>query len=90
MARRYFVGWTEEQLETLLDDLNTQQAAGKVLTNWSAGDSSAGKQVELSIDERIRRVLWDLHILNPDDYPAEDVARVRRTRMEVYDGDRQS
>lgn len=71
------LAWLEERLQELQED----EVSGTVTTAWGHGDSNASKQVVLSIDERKRRLLNDLSILDPDKYPPE--LSVQNTRVRI-------
>lgn len=81
MAFRYFPAWTETQLETALTTALTQQASGQVVASGGAGSANFTANVQLDIDERIRRLLHDLNLVNPTDYPIADLLLPDRTRV---------
>jgi hypothetical protein len=81
MARLNFptrsIQWLTEQLQ----NVEAEEAAGKSIIEAGQGDSSARKQVLASLEERKRKILHDLIILDPDTYPPEEYLPIRRTRI---------
>lgn len=71
MARtRYFPGESEQTLETALKRVNAEIMAGKTLTSWGSGDSSASKTQQVN-PERLRDMIYhDLNQINPTFWPA--------------------
>lgn len=84
MALNYFIGKTEAWLEAQLGLAQEDLAAGRVVTRVSAGDTESGETIEVNVKERIEMLLNALNALNPTDYPASSVRRVRRTRVQMY------
>lgn len=82
--KKYFPGrelpWLEERLQELQED----EASGKVNTSWGMGDSNSSSQTSLSIDERKRRLLNDLSLLDPDKYPPADNIQISRTQIRFH------
>lgn len=87
MARIYFPGKKQDWLVARLDEVMDEQASGKVVTAWGAGDSNFSKQLDpaLSVDVRMARLLNDLGIIDPDTYPPGSYRRVTRTQTAIYD-----
>lgn len=83
MGLNYFIGrdqaWLEKELKLAQDDL----AKGKTISGVNAGDSGNTKQVQESAKERIKLLLEALRKIAPDDYTADDVARITETRFAV-------
>ena len=87
LARRHFTlpGKSDaeaiEWLEARLTEVEEEQAAGKSLDSWSAGDSSAHKMLDRNLDARTRRrmLLNDLSLLDPVNYDARDHAAITMT-----------
>ena len=75
----YFVGqpkpWLEDQLQKCQEDL----AWGKVLIQWGAGDSSGISRIQLTPEERYKRLYYALSLIAPDDYPP--LKQVTRTKV---------
>jgi hypothetical protein len=74
----YFVGqsktWLEDQLEKCQEDM----AWGKSLIQWGAGDSSGISRVQLSPEERWKRIYYALSELDSTTYPP--IKQVTRTK----------
>lgn len=79
MARRYFPGENQATLEARLTRLNDEQAHGFIAEVASEGLTSR-KEKGLSLDERRRRVLYDLSIVAPATYDPDDYQPVTRTK----------
>lgn len=89
IARPYFYrsgsSVTDEQwqatLEEWLQATQEEILTGRVNTSWSAGDTSAAKQIDSSLPATKRRemILNDLSILDPDTYPPREIFPIRRT-----------
>ena len=79
MPVNYFVGrsrqWLESELRAVQDDI----AAGKTVTSYGAGDISSGKQVEINLDERWRRLYYALYLLAPLEYPLSAISKITVT-----------
>lgn len=79
-----FIGQSREQLETWLTSAQADLAAGKTLSSYGAGDSSASKQVQMTPLERIEKLLYALYLIDPDTYPLTSIKRTNRTQVQVY------
>lgn len=77
---RYFPTKDELWLRNKLDERLEESASGTLMTSWSEGDTSAASQLLNHADETIRRLCWDLSILNPEEFPADMVNPRRRTK----------
>lgn len=86
MARRNFPGKSQTWLEARLEEVLDEQASGKVTSNWGAGDSNVGKTLDNRLDIQTRKnlLLYDLSLLDPDQYPPADVQPVKRTQAVVH------
>lgn len=80
MAFRHFPGQSQATLETALAAVIAEELSGKTVTDVGAGDTSSRKSVQVSINERKRRILHDLCVLDPVTYPPADVLPITRTR----------
>jgi hypothetical protein len=80
MAINYFVGWSQEELEEELVAAQEDLAAGKSTVMAQAGEARSGSQVEISAQERIKQLLKALNLLNPTQYPIDQVTAVTCTR----------
>lgn len=65
-----WLGWVQEEVAT-----------GKVNIGWSAGDTSATKQVDMSLPASKRRamILNDLCYYDPDNWDAREFIDIKRT-----------
>lgn len=79
MAYRHFPGKTEAWLEAALSTLADQEASGRITTTAGEGTIQYSKLVVEGIATRKRKILHDLNILNPTDYPIDDVSLPTRT-----------
>ena len=81
MAFRYFPGkdavWLLAQLDLALAD----QSTGRSVVSASSGDVSFSHLSHLDIDERLRRLKYDLAILDPDTYQPGDYIMPSRTQV---------
>lgn len=66
MARRYFPGWSQANLETKLADLDA--AILDPIASGSTGDTSATHRGMENIQKTREMVLNDLRILDPSTY----------------------
>ena len=64
-----FPGKTEVWLETELDKVLVEQAAGKTMLSAQDGDVGGVHNIQASIRQRKYDILVALTILNPTDYP---------------------
>ncbi len=84
MAVNYFAGKTQTWLETQLASAQADFAAGKTRTSVTSGDVASGSQIEVSVKERIERLLYALYLIDPDTYPLASVSRISRTKLVAY------
>lgn len=73
---------SQEELETELANVQSELMGGRTVTSWSVGDSSAEKNVWLSMPpgQRLRAIAEALSIINPTSYPPDFVQAVTQTR----------
>lgn len=71
------IQWLQERLQWTLEEI----ATGKVNSGWSSGDASGQKYIDTNLPPERRRdlILNDLGILDPENYPPRELARVTRT-----------
>ena len=79
MAFRNFPGKDQQWLETKLNLILEDLAAGKRLTSWGAGSDSASRQVETSAEAVRTMLLNDLYLLDPTTYPLDSFRRIKST-----------
>lgn len=67
---KQWLGWTQDEIRD-----------GKVNVGWSAGDTSASKQVDMSLTAAARRkmILNDLCYYDPDNWDARALIDIKRT-----------
>lgn len=80
MALNKYLGWSQSELETLLREIQEDNAAGKATIQAGAGDASSSSRVEKSNDQRMNEVLYALFVLDPDTYPAASIRSITQTR----------
>lgn len=73
MAFRHFPGKNQDWLEAKLNKILEDIVAGKTTSEWEADGLKVGKHVHSTLPpERIRdMLLHDLHLEDPDTYPAD-------------------
>lgn len=81
MARLNFPTRSLEWLTQQLQNIEAEEASGKTIIEAGQGDSNSRKQVLASFEERKRKIIHDLIILDPATYPSEDYLPIRRTRV---------
>jgi len=79
-AFRHFPGKPQAWLETELDKVLADLAAGKTVQSYTAGDSSGSELVSISIMRRKEMILSDLNKIAPDTYPRATTQPARITR----------
>jgi hypothetical protein len=79
-AFRNFPGKTQGWLETELEKVLADQAAGKTVVEYSGGDSSGKELIAMSTQRRKDMILSDLNQLAPSTYPRVSTIAARRTR----------
>lgn len=79
-----FIGQSQETLEAWLREAQEDLAAGKTITSAGAGDTRFDNQVSGSPEKRIEQLLRALNLLDPVTYPATEIRRATRTRIEVF------
>lgn len=70
-----FVGWTQTELETLLDRVQTDLLAGRTVSSYSIGSKSVGKTREVRLDLLLPAIEDALARIDPDTY----APRIKRT-----------
>jgi hypothetical protein len=87
MARRNFPGVLQAQLESWLSDVLEEIATGKVNIEFGAADTNfkAVQDSLLKAERRRNLLLADLSVLDPTNYPADDVTPVRITTARFSD-----
>lgn len=87
MPVNYYVGKTEDELLVMLSDLQKRASSGIVYFTTGAGSQQQRTyQGSAPVAVEIRRVLYSLHVLDPDGYDNPYAGRVRVTRTR-YTGD---
>jgi len=81
MAFRPFIGWSQKELETSLRSAQDDYAAGKTLSSVNGGDAGSSKLVQMNPEQRIKAILYELFLVDPDTYPASAQNRVTRTQV---------
>lgn len=81
VSRRYFPGVSQETLEKWLGWVNLEIATGKVRDSLNAEEVGMHNWIDPSLPplKRQELILNDLSILDPDGYPPEETAPIRRT-----------
>lgn len=65
-----FEGFTEAELLAIRAQAKADITAGRVITSWSSGNTSTGKQFAMSPAETLRYVRTALKVLDPTTYGA--------------------
>lgn len=78
--RRWFFGKSQAWCETELAKAQAELAAGAASTGGTEGDASFTEQVVANPQDRIDALLYELHCLDPDTYPAAVGRLTRVTR----------
>ena len=81
MAINYFIGQTQESLETQLAAAQEELATGKHAASVSVGESSFTFEQELSLTKKIEMLLRALNLLDPDTYPIDQITPTTRARI---------
>ena len=82
-----FYGVTKATLVQYLADAREELAAGSSLIGTAAGETKAELQLgkNLSAERRIELLWRELNHIDPDNYPADAMARVRVTAAQFND-----
>lgn len=87
MPVNYYIGKTEDELLVMLSDLQKRATSGVVFFTTGAGlQQQRSFTGSAPVAVEIRRVLYSLHKLDPDEYDNPYAGRVRVTRTR-YTGD---
>lgn len=73
------IGWTQAELETELEALQTALVAGGTVTSAGTGSVNWSMERETGLRERIEMVLRALNALDPTTYPIESCLRITAT-----------
>jgi hypothetical protein len=76
--RRWFHGRDQAWLEEKLRDLQEQEASGGRVRSTSGLETTTELLLEPTEATR-KKLLWDLSVINPTEYPQCDVLPVTRT-----------
>lgn len=79
MPRNVFIGRSRQWLEAKLKLLQEDYASTMTTTSYSAGDVTFSKTRSVELEAAIDQVLYALHLIAPDDYPAAQIRRIRVT-----------
>ena len=81
-ARLLTLNRSQEELELELANIQSEMMGGRTVSSWSVGDSSAERNVWLSMPpgQRLRAVAEALSIIDPVTYPPDFVQAVTQTR----------
>lgn len=80
MALNYFIGWSQEDLETELRAAQEELARGKNFSEIASEGTSSRAEIETKAKERIELLLEALYLLDPDTYPLTSISRTTRTK----------
>lgn len=81
MAFNPFLGWSQQELETELRRAQEDYAAGASLESTGSGDLQSRNRIETSAVKRIEQLYRALSALDPERYPASQIARTTSTRI---------
>lgn len=81
-ARLLTLNRSREELETELANVQKELMGGQTVSGWTVGDSSATRNVWLSLPPgaRLRAIAEALSILDPTTYPPDFVTAITQTR----------
>ena len=81
-ARLLTLGRSQEELELELAAVQKELMGGRTTSGWTVGDSSATRNVWLSLPPgaRLRAIAEALSILDPTTYPPDFVTAITQTR----------
>jgi len=76
------IAYSEEELEKFLKATLSELLGGKSVVQWAVGESSATKQLWLSLPPKERSLIIGeaLSIKNPTKYPPDSIQRISQTR----------
>lgn len=81
MAFNPFIGWSQQELEAELRRAQEDYAAGASIESAGSGDVNSRNRQEASAVQRIEQLYRALSAIDPEKYPAAQIARIKSTRI---------
>lgn len=79
MAINYYVGWSIEDLENKLRNLQEQKAEASRVIAATGADTYSQFEPSPNLDKEIQQILAALNLLDPEKYPSSVTERTVRT-----------